>query len=272
VVHLANRRYLDANAPMRVSLVSSVDRALSILDAFSVQREEIGLSELAKIVGLPKATTYRLAATLERHHYLRRDPVSTRYRLGLRVVALGGLALSHLGLGDHILPHMQGLAQLCGESVILAILDRGEVTYVRRVRSASPLAMDLPVGLRSPAHATALGKAMLAYLPEAEVESIIASRELVRLTARTITDPVALRAQLAAIRELGYAVDDGEFGEGVRCVAVPIFDRRKSVIAGLAVSGPSFRLTDEKLAQARDQLLCTASQVSSMLGYRGDDW
>jgi len=116
-------------AATQPSLVNSVDRALSILDTFGAHREEIGLNELAKIVGLPKATTYRLAATLEHHHYLRRDPVSTRYRLGVRVVALGGLALSHLGLGDHILPHMQGLAQLCGESVILAILDRGEVNW-----------------------------------------------------------------------------------------------------------------------------------------------
>jgi IclR family acetate operon transcriptional repressor len=253
-------------------VVSSVDRALSILDAFGTRSDELGLSELAKLVGLPKATAYRLVSTLEQHHYLRRAPSSSRYQLGLRAVALGKLALSHLGLGDHILPHMQALAQLCGETVSLGILDRGEVTHLRRVDSTAAPAMDRAVGVRSPAHATALGKAMLAYLPDSEVESLVGLHPLVALTPRTVTDPVALRSQLAAIRELGYALDDGEYAGGLRCVAAPIFDQQRTVIASLAVTGPAFRLTDDRLGEVRDQLLATVRQVSSALGYRGDDW
>lgn len=250
------------------SVVVAVERALAILEVFTPDRAELGLTELAKSVGLPKATTYRLASTLEKRHYLSRDPDSNRYRLGLRSAVLGNLALSHSGLGDHVLSTMRELAQVCGETVNLAVLEDGDVCYVKRVRSMHPLVIDVPVGGRAPAHATALGKVLLAYLPETEVDRIISSKGLAALTTKTVTDVEALKAQLQLCRQQGYIIEKGEFADGVHCVSAPIFDQYGRAIASISVAGPDVRMTEEKLAQVRQQLFAMVGKISTTLGYR----
>jgi IclR family transcriptional regulator, KDG regulon repressor len=251
--------------------VGAVARALALLDAFSPERPELGLTELARVTGISKATTYRLASTLERYHYLNHDPQSSRYRLGLRAIVLGNLALANLGFGDHILPYMRELAQQCGGTVSLAVLDDREVTYIKRIRSADPVLIDTPVGARAPAHATAIGKVLLAYLSNIELERIIATKGLVPLTSQTVTDPDALKSELHACRERGYVIEKGEFADGVHSVGAPIFDYHGRAVASLAVAGAAFRLTDDKLAQIREHLLATVQQISAVLGHKGID-
>ncbi len=247
-------------------LVAAVERALGILENVDGSLRGTGVSELSRRLGLGKSTVHRLCATLEHRGYLVRDPHTGRYRLSLRLFQIGSAALSELDLPRRALPALEALAAAVEETVHLAVLDGDEIVFIAKVDSPHPLRLYSQVGRRSPAHCTALGKVLLAHAAP-EVRSRILARPLRRYTATTITDPAMLERTLEDVRRRGYAVDDQEFEEGIRCVAAPVRDYTGRVVAALSVSAPAARLPRARFPALAEHVIAAAGQVSHALGH-----
>jgi DNA-binding IclR family transcriptional regulator len=242
--------------------VRAVERAVQILSSFDGEHPERGVSEIAQVVGLPKATTYRIAMTLLNCGFLERTVDRERLRLGLGVVELGLGALRDLDFRQAAFPYMQQLVERFQETCDLCILDRGQVLYVEVVYSEHSLTITTRVGRRLPVHCTASGKVFLAFLPLEVVEPIL-SAPLPAYTEKTITSPTQLREELETARQRGYGLDDEEFEVGIRAVSVPIRDIDGNVIAALSVPGPTNRLTPERIPDIAQALIEAASAVSA---------
>ena len=248
--------------------VKSVARALDILDMLGNKRR-MGLNQLASELGVPKATVHRLLMTLRDRHYIEQDAVTQQYRLGPHVAKLASYALDQYEFRNVIRDQLEALRDLTGETIHLGILAEGEVVYIDRIDTADPIRLACRIGNRDPLHSTAIGKALLAFLPEDEIRTVIASRGLPRFTQNTITDPDMLLQHLALIRERGYALDDEESRIGVRCVGFPVFDRDGKADAAVSVTGPAFRFTRARIADLEAEILAIAAHISASLGYRG---
>lgn len=244
--------------------IDTLSRALSALFAFSPQRSEWTLDQLAEHLGLNKTSLLRIVRTFLDERLLVRD--GDAYRLGPRVMDLSNAFLSTLSVHQAANPSMTELARDTGETASLAILDDLEVVYIAIEQTQREIGIQAEIGGRHPAHATALGKVLLAALGDPEVRRRLEGRELSRLTHRTIVDPEQLILALEVVREQGYATDDEERGIGVRCVAAPIYDHRGAATAALSVSGPIFRMTDATLPGVREQVVAAAWRISSELG------
>lgn len=225
------------------SNVKSLVKALSVLECFSLEQPELGISEISRTLGLQKSTVYNILSTFQKCGYLTKNPQTSKYALGLKVLHLAYIVSSHHGLRDMFLPYLTRIARETKETCYFGILDEREVLYIE---TASPLQQQSRniLGERAPLYCTGLGKAMLAHLPESEIE-IILSAPMRAFTGFTVTDPAALRQQLEEVRSNGYAVDNMEHEFGVRCVAVPVFGSSGQVMAAVSVSGPSPRFDPE---------------------------
>ena len=253
-------------APGNQYSAPAVDAALSILETLG-SVHEVSLTELARKVGLGKSSVFRQLMTLARRGYVEKNPQSERYRLTYRLFAVASPAADRFGLREAAHPVMERLAHRCGETVNLGVLDGTRVLNLHKVESRHLLRLHLEVGGGAPAHATALGKVLLAALEPAEVVRRLQGRRLDRLTPRTIGDRRSLRTALAKIREQGFAIDDEECSLGLRCVAAPIIDHRGSVAAALSISAPSQRLPGRALSQLAASVRLAAREVSGRLGF-----
>ncbi|MDE2580468.1 MAG: IclR family transcriptional regulator, partial [Rhodospirillales bacterium] len=245
-------------------LLGSLRKGLELLDCFA-RRKSWSLAELAAELGQPKPTVFRLLHTIETFGYLHKDPETGRYSLGMRLHTLGSAAVRHAQLRWQALPPLQDLAQETGETVHVGILYDGESICVQAVDGTRLVRMHAFVGKRTPAHASALGKALLAYLPDAEVEAFAASG-LAAHTPHTLIDPAALRAALHQVRAQGYALDDEEMELGLRCLGAPITDHTGRPCAAVAVSVPAMRMDGARIAALVPLLKATAARISRMLG------
>lgn len=248
--------------------VQVLDRALSILDALAHLREDASLAELAVLVKLHKSSAHRLLMSLERHRMVDRDPQTGRYRLGLRLFDLGTLAIARFNIRDRSRPYLEKLMYNSHETVHLCVLDHGEVLYVDKIEPDRTVRLSSTIGHRNAAHCTAVGKAMMAWLSEAEVDAILHQHGMRRHTAKTLSTPAELKAELRTIRERGYAIDDEEHEEGVRCVASAVKDYSDRPIAAMSVSSPSFRLPMEKLPMIAALVCETVQALSQECGHR----
>jgi DNA-binding IclR family transcriptional regulator len=247
-------------------VVAAVARALGILENVDGGVRGTGITELSRRLGLGKSTVHRLCATLEHHGYLVRDPATGRYRLSLRVFQIGSHALDALDLPARAMPALEALGAATEETVHLAVLDGAEVIFIGKVESPRPLRLYSQVGRRCPAHCTAVGKVLLAYA-RAEQRAFFAARPLKRYTAKTLTSAPALDRELEDVRRRGYATDEEEFEEGIRCIAGPVRDYRGRVVAAVSVSVPAARLPRSRTAALVEQVLDTARRVSEALGH-----
>ena len=221
--------------------VQSVHRALDVLEALAAAGGTASLTDLAAACGLPVPTLHRLASTLADRGYLRQAP-NRRYSLGSRLVPLGTDA--HALLGERALPVLRGLAELTGESANLAVLTQGRAEYVAQAPGRHTMRTFTEVGNRVALHCTGVGKALLAALAPAHAARLLGTAPLEARTAATLTDPAAVRAEVALIRERGYALDEGEMEVGVRCVAVGMPGAAPMAVS---VSGPAARMTDDRI-------------------------
>ncbi len=256
--------HASAEAPSRT--VQSVDRVAALLDCLGQAERPLSVRELSSAVGLPRPTIYRLVHTLAARGFLVAS--DSRYAIGPRVLWLAGRRLQQIELRAAGRPHLVELARRTGETAHLAVLEQGQVVYIDKVESGGPLRMASTVGAIMPAHCTALGKSMLAFLPTAQVQEVLRTHGLPRRTANTITDPARLLAELAAVRARGYAIDNVENEEGIRCVGAPIIDHRGHVAGAVSVSGSVATIT---LERARRELGVrvreAAQQISRALGW-----
>jgi DNA-binding IclR family transcriptional regulator len=252
--------------PPRESAVRSILRATSILDAFR-DRPSIGVTELAQALDLHKSTVHRLLATLEEAGYVTQDLQNERYSLGLKVFDLARSCLPQQDLRAHALPVMQRLMQKTGETVILGILMDLQVVCIETVVSPRPISIGRLTGMRVHPHVSSMGKAILAHLDPGTTERLIREKGLPRLTARTITSPEAFRRHLDQVRQLGYAVNDEEEDVGLKCLATPIRNRARDVVAALSVAGPAPRFEKAAIERFAVDLRAASEEISSALGY-----
>lgn len=221
--------------------IQSLARGLKILDLLAEAGDGLSVTELAEALGVDKASASRLVATLTRYGYAEKDEVTRRFLLGPQVVSLSRSVLTRLPLREAAKPYLRQLMEATGECAHLAVPAQGKALYIDQVESPATLRVNAAVGTMNPLHCTALGKVLLAF---GEVEM---PASLEAFTPRTITDPETLRRHLEEVRRLGYAVDDEEFDPGVRCIAAPVFDFRGRAVGSIGISGPSSRVSQERL-------------------------
>lgn len=249
-------------------LVQSVDRALDILESFDYQTGVLGVTELAQKLHLPKNNVFRLLATLEVRGYIEQDKKTASYRLGMKPFELANVFLHHLGFRRQARPIIEGLASRCNETAYLAVLDGSEVIYVLVQDTRQMVRVVSFPGRRLPVYCTAAGKAQLAYESADRLDSILQPQPMRALTEHTITDPQAFQDHLREVARLGFAVDDEEYESGVRCIAAPVRDYSRKVVASIGLSGPVFRFPFERIDRELAPLVkAAATKLSERLGY-----
>ncbi len=246
--------------------IQSVRRALRILKTFSYDSPRLELKEIARANDLPKSTTHRILSTLELEGFIRQSSLTGTYQLGMVMFELGNLALSSTNIRTAAVPRMERLSAESGEATHLGILSNGEVVSFEVTPAQRGLTVGIRIGDRAPLHCTGVGKATLAFQPEEEIQRVL-THPLQRFTARTIVESTRLDRELQSVREKGYAVDDSEHEEGIRCVAAPVWNRTGKVIGSLSISGPSMRIDKRKIPALAEMVKAVAAEISRELGY-----
>lgn len=253
----------------RRNTVQAVERALDLLVILAQQGKPLSVTEAASLAGLKLSTTHRLLNTMLLKGFVEQDPGTSRYKLGVAAIRLGGAAVEHMDIHSITRPYLEKLAAATEETVNLAVLDGGEVVYIDQIPSTRMIIVNMfaRVGNRGPAYCTGSGKALLATLPDEELNEIIDHLEFMKFTNETIDNADMLRREIEKIRRDGYALDLGERDEGVRCVAAPIMNRFGRAEAAISVAGPSHRLTNFYLNHELIQLVKnTAMAITQRLG------
>jgi DNA-binding IclR family transcriptional regulator len=226
------------------------------------------LAEVCAGLKLHKSTGHRLLTVLEQNRFVEKSPSTGRYRLGLRLFELGSKAIASLDLREQSRPHLNMVLQETEETVHFCLFDQGEVLYIEKMEPQRSVRMSSSIGRRAPAYCTAVGKAILAELPVAEVDVIINRSGLKTITKNTLTTPEALLAELKVIRERGFAVDDEENEVGVRCVGAAVRDYLGRPVAALSVSGPAFRVSKARVLIIAKPVMRAAAALSAELGFK----
>jgi IclR family transcriptional regulator, KDG regulon repressor len=249
--------------------VKILDKALRILLLFGQRQPEWGVAALAREVGIPKTTVYRILRVLQQHGFLIQDLDSRRFRLGLGALELGRRAYEGIELRRVAQPVIEHLAAVSGETVLLQVLDpeRQRVVCIERAQQRVGLRLILEVGATAPLHAGCSAKALLAFLPEEEIEAVIA-KGLPAVTPHTITDPDELRRDLAEVRRRGYAVSFEETDLGVAGISVPVRDHLDRVIASLSISGPITRINQVNVDTFVELGRQGARRIAAELGHQ----
>lgn len=245
--------------------IQSVRRAIDILKSFSYRQPELELNAIARANRLPKSTTHRILSTLERGGFIRRNVLTGTYQLGIALFELGNLALSSTNIRSVAVPYVERLAADSGEATHLGILANNEVVALEVTQTQRGLTVGIRIGDRAPLHCTAVGKATLAFQSEREIAAVL-RRPLERYTENTIVERKALERELQSIREKGFAVDDGEHEEGIRCVGAPIRNHTGKVIGAISISGPALRVVEHRIPTLAAMVKSVAAEVSAELG------
>ena len=245
----------------------SVERALAVLEAVSQSAEGLSNAEISQRLKIPKSSASYILRALENSGYLRRGREDGRYHIGLAVVSLSHRALAGLDIREMALPVLRQLVDAARLTAHLAILDHGRAVYIEKVEAPSFVKMDTWLGRRVDVHSTSVGKALLAHLPHAEVQELVANRNLSQNTPHTITTLPKLLRELEKVREQGYALDEEENSVGVRCVAAPVFNNNGRVEASLGVTGIVSQFERAAVPRVAELVKSAARKLSQQLGY-----
>lgn len=246
--------------------IQVLDRALAVLTSLCTDGPDLTLMQIAERLKLHKSTAHRLIMVLERHRLIDKNPANGGYRLGLRLFELGSHAIAQLDLRQRARPFLERTVLDTGETVHLCAYDEGEVVYLEKVEPARSVRMACAVGRRNPAYCTSVGKAMMAFMLEPDVERDMQKRGFRQFTRHTINNLLDLKAELAKVRKSGFAVDNEEIEEGVRCVGAPVWGYGHRPIAAISVSGPTFRVTEAKIPAIARSVVAAAEGLSRALG------
>jgi IclR family transcriptional regulator, KDG regulon repressor len=247
-------------------IIRSVSHALDVIEQFYGDADELGVTELSKRLKLHKNNIFRLLATLESRGYIEQNKATENYRLGLRSLHLGQAYVSRMGLLRQARPVMETLVKQLRESAYVAVARAGGMVPLDGMEADQPVRLVSTIGETLPLHATAAGKIQLAFGSEEELKTRLPDT-LKRFTPKTITERPALQQQLKSVLENGFAVDSGEHVEDVRAVAVPIKDYTAHVVGTLALSGPAYRLTAERLKEIAPIVVKAGQELSGRLGF-----
>ena len=248
-------------------IVPSLDRAVDVLEWLAREPDGLSLGALTQKTGIPKSTLFRILVTLQRRQCVVYDDDRSRYSLGLKLWELGSAFINQSDLYRTADAYMKQLAEACGESVFLGVLDEAEVIYVRRMESPRSVAVVRKLGQRVPAYCTATGEAMLAFLAPEQVDRLLAREPLQTFNAKTVTDYDALQERLARIRQERVAVVDGEYNAELLCIASPVLDDRNRPCAALTVAMLSSQANEARIEETCVRVRQAAHRLSRDLGY-----
>jgi len=246
----------------------SVRRAITILEYLAKAQEPKELTAVSHDLAMNKSTVYRFLATLAEAGYVRQESDTGRYALGPRVAWLAARFLETVDIRQLARPILEELGRESGETIHLAILDQDEVVYIDKIEGRQAVQMASRVGSRLPVHSTALGKVLLADLPESQWQRYISEIGLTPYTPNTIVAPEAFFEHLRQVQRQNYSIDNVENEEGVRCVAAPIRDHTRETIAALSISGSTITMTPEKVESLVPLVQKGALAISEQLGFK----
>ncbi len=256
------------SGPKSREQVTSVERALSILELLASKHQGLSAADISRYARLPKSSTTYLLRTLVSRGYVRRDSETGQHTLGIRVLSLGGQAMQGMALREIAMPHLRNLVERTRLGAHLAILDHWDAVYVERIESPGFIKMDIWNGRRVAPQATAVGKALICHLERHEVQEIAARHQISQASSKTILTIPRLMDDLSAARQRGYAIDDEEHAVGVRCVAAPVFAGSGEVVAAIGVSGTVSQMNDDYLPAVGNIVRTAALKFSAQLGSR----
>ncbi|WP_209124996.1 IclR family transcriptional regulator [Alkalihalobacillus sp. BA299] len=247
--------------------IQSIIRAAEILELF-LSSAELSIKEISQNTGLSKSTVHGIIKTLEYKGFLTQNPEDQKYKLGMKLFELGNSVSNNLNIGKIARPYIQELVEKLKETVHLVILDQSEVIYVEKVEGSHSLSMYSQIGKRAPIHCTGVGKAILAFRPEEEIDQLLSETTLTPFTDKTMTDKEKIKEHLKQVKRQGYAMDDEEIEIGLRCVAAPIFNHKGEAIASISCAAPITRFNDELITNVIVHIKLAADAISRQMGYK----
>ncbi len=252
---------------MEKKIIQSIDRALQVLELFSLEKPEWGVTEISKVLNIYKSNVHNILSTFAEKGFVKKDSKTDKYKLGIKFFELGSVVIQNMDLRRIAHTYIEKLSKEFNETVHLGVLDEGRVISIEREESNKGLCSRIEIGRRAPLYCTAVGKAIMAYLSENEINLIIKEKELEKYTENTITTKEGLENEFKKIRKQGYAVDNMEHEEGVRCVASSIRDYSGGVIASMSVSGPAFRINEDNMFVIAKKIKEYCDCISEEMGY-----
>ena len=249
-------------------IVQSVERAINILEMFSEGKSELSVKEISERLDLSKSTVHGLISTLYVHKFLRQDPESSKYSLGLKLLKLGNLVKLNNAVIRISRPYLEDLVHKYEETVHLAIEDNMEVVYIDKIKGNREMVINSQIGKRNPMYCTGVGKCLLAFLEEDKIKRVL-DNKMERFTENTIIEKDEIESELEKIRTQEYAVDNEEFEIGLSCFAAPVKDYSGRVLAAISLSGASSRVSEKKSSRIINSIKEAAEAVSKELGYKG---
>ena len=252
---------------MEEKINKSIDRALQILELFSIEKPEWGVTEISKALNIYKSNVHNVLSTLAERGFIKKDLNTNKYKLGIKFFELGSIVIKNMDLRKIAHPYIEELSKEFNETVHLGVLDKGRVVSIEGEESDKSLCSHIEIGKRTPLHCTAIGKAIMAYLSENEINFTIREKGLEKFTENTITTKKELENEFKKIREQGFAVDNMEHEEGVQCVAGPIRDYTGKVIASMSISGPAFRINENDIPIIAKKVKEYCDCISEEMGY-----
>ncbi|WP_059105721.1 IclR family transcriptional regulator [Shouchella shacheensis] len=250
-------------------MVKSVDRALQIIAHVSKYKQGVGVTELATKLELTKSSTHKLLATLAEHGYIEQERESKKYRLGYKFLELSSILLDSIDLRGEARPFLEELEATTNEVVHLVVYDQGDMIYIEKLEGNETLRTHSKIGRKAPIHCTSVGKVISAYLPTDTRAKLIDKEGLPRHTERTIVEKEAFEQEIENVRLHGYGYEMEENEQGITCIAAPIFDHQGDITAAVSISGPSIRMTRERLQNLSPLIISVGEKISQRIGYRG---
>jgi len=244
----------------------TVEKALSIIEYLIKNEEAKRITDIAKDLKINTSTVQRIVNTLHGENYLYQDPSSRKYKLGLKFIEISDNVLKKIDLRNIAAPYLRELRDQTGETVHLMVLDDSMGVYIDAAESLQRNRVVTSIGTQASLHYSAVGKALLAFLPEKTVDDIIKTRGLEAKTCNTITDFFALKQNLIKIKKCGYSIDDEEGEIGTRCLGAPVFKHNGRIIASISIAAPSQRVSLKKINDYIPLIIKTANKISNELG------
>ncbi|MBP7278591.1 MAG: IclR family transcriptional regulator [Sedimentibacter sp.] len=249
-----------------ITRVQSIDRAVAILDCFSEEKKELKLSEISERLGLNKSTVHGIISTLKYHGFISQDEETQKYKLGIRFVQFGDLVINSMNIRNAAVPVIDAVCEKIEETVHVAMLDGLDVVWIEKRECTKSIKTSTKIGARLPAYTTADGKIIICYQNKDKIKNYLPKR-IPQYTNNTITNKSEFIKKLEEMKKNGYAIDNEEYVEGLKCVAAPIFDHDGKVRFSLSTTGPAFRMNEERIKELIVIIKEAANEISQRIGY-----
>jgi len=249
-----------------ITRVQSIDRAVAILDCFSEEKKELRLSEISERLGLNKSTVHGIISTLKYHGFISQDEETQKYKLGIRFVEFGDLVINSMNIRNAAVPVIDAVCERIEETVHIAMLDGLDVVWIEKRECTKSIKTSTKIGARLPAYTTADGKIIICYQNKDKIKNYLPKR-IPQYTKNTITNKGEFIKKLEEMKKNGYAIDNEEYVEGLKCVAAPIFDHNGKVRFSLSTTGPAFRMDEERIKELIVIIREAANEISHRIGY-----